>query len=153
MTEPTRLQETPAERQARIAQAAERTKQAVHANGVKAGRQAERKAILEQLGAQTIADASQIARLTAERDARVSQAEEAKHGRFRFYQGGFLGMIIGASLMLAAGALMVGEIFKQAGQYGREMAVTGAIAQGVNEPSPCVPGSTLPDGRVCPARQ
>lgn len=150
MSDPTALPETPAARQARLHQAAERTKQAIRAQAIGEGRKLERSDILTQLGAQTVADASQINRLTKERDERVTSREEAKHGRFRFYQGAALGTVMGACLMLAAGALMVGEIFKQASQYGREMAVTGAIAQGVNEPEPCVPGSTLPDGRVCP---
>lgn len=119
---------------------------AIRANGIKAGYANRDADWFSALGVTSMDEAREVTQLRA----RPTLSEEAKHGRFRFYQGAALGMVIGSALMLAAGALLVGEVFRQAGTYGREMAVTGAIAQGVNPPTSCIPGEQLPDGRVCP---
>lgn len=122
----------------------------IRANAIRQGREAERRELMEALGAQTLADASQVAQIRKERDARPTHAEEAKHGRFRFYQGGFLGLIIGMSIAAIIASLLLQESFRQAANYGREMTMTGALTQSVAPPTRCIPGETLPDGRRCP---
>ena len=64
----------------------------------------ERASLLAKLGAQTIEDASQLAQIRAERDARPTASEEAKHGRYRFYQGVAAGLLTG---LAATSALML----------------------------------------------
>ena len=74
------------------------------ANAIKEGRRRERGALLSKLGAKTLEEASQLAQIRAERDARPTASEEAKHGRFRFYQGVAAGLLTG---LVATSALML----------------------------------------------
>jgi hypothetical protein len=143
--------------QAAQAAAALRNKQqldGIRAAAIKAGRQLERRDILTALGVQQLEDASQLAQLRAERDARPTPAEEAKHGRHRFWQGTAIGLsagaAIGASMVALAFAWSMRESFNQAADYGSRMVVSGAALQAGSPPERCVPGETLPDGRVCP---
>lgn len=120
----------------------------------KRARAAERSDIYAKLGVQQLEDASQLAQLRAERDARPTQAEEAKHGRYRFWQGTAIGLsagaAIGASMVALAFAWSMRESFTQAADYGSRMVVSGAALQAGSPPERCLPGETLPDGRVCP---
>lgn len=123
---------------------------AVRANGIKEGRKLERNEILASVGAESVNDFSQLAILRAERDARPTLNEEAKHGWAKFWQGTTLGVALGAALVLAVGSLTLSSAFNQARQYGAGMVAVGAATQAAAPPSTCIPGETLDDGRRCP---
>lgn len=100
-----------------------------------------------------IADAAKAAVHAALEPLKAAHAEVLAHARTSaWWRGAAIGLLIGA----AAGALLtnvvLGAAFQQAGQYGREMVVTGAISQAANPPRTCTPGEHLDDGRVCPPR-
>lgn len=66
-----------------------------------------RAAILAQAGAQAIEDFAQAPILRAERDARPTASEEAKHVKAGRREGVIIGMVMGAILTIGvAGALM-----------------------------------------------
>jgi hypothetical protein len=73
----------------------------------KKARQDERAGIFQALGAQNLEEASQLARVRAERDARPTVAEEQKHGRFRFYQGVVVGVCVGCAIVVAVGSSLL----------------------------------------------
>lgn len=123
---------------------------AVRANGIKEGRKLERNEILASIGAESVNDFSQLAILRAERDARPTQREEAKHGWARLWQGIALGSILGFTAAIIVGSLTLGSAFDQARQYGAGMVAVGAATQAAQPPSTCIPGETLEDGRRCP---
>lgn len=127
--------------------------QGIRAAAVKDGRKAERAEILATLGVQQIEDASQVAKLTAERDARPTKEEERKHVIGNRWRGRLEGMLVGIVFAAVLGSVALRLAFEQAALNAREMVITGAISQSVNEPQACLPGSTLPDGRQCPERQ
>jgi hypothetical protein len=87
----------------------------------------ERASLLTKLGAQTLEEASQLATLRQERDARPTASEEAKHGRFRFYQGVAVGGIVFSAITCLAIFAMQGVIWDTAARSFREQAMTGAI--------------------------
>lgn len=144
------LAHTPAAIQAAATAKREARENAIRANGIKEGRQKATAEILQQLGVQRLEEASQLHRLMLERDARILPSEERKHVKAARNMGVIIGIGIGALMISAIWTASMLVSFNQAGTYGREMAVTGAIAQGVNPPRTCTPGETLPDGRVCP---
>lgn len=122
------------------ASAAVRLKQredAIRANAIKVGRQAERAEMLKTLGVKALEDVTAIPVMRADLDARW-QREEAKHGRFRFYQGASLGICAGALLGCALILLMQDAIWDAATRSFREQAMTGAILS-AQEPGRDVP--------------
>lgn len=135
MTDATPLQ-TQADRLAEARKKQEQREQGIRAQAIKQGREAERNDILKALGVQRIEDASTSAQLRAERDARPTRDEELKHGRHRFYQGGLLGVCIGAMLASALIFAMQGMIWDTAARNFREQAMTGAILRAGEETLP-----------------
>ena len=99
---------------------------AIRANGIKQGRIAERAEMLTALGVKALEDVTAIPAMKADLDARW-QREEAKHGRFRFYQGGVLGITAGIILGCAMILAMQDAIWDAATRSFREQAMTGAI--------------------------
>jgi hypothetical protein len=99
----------------------------IRAQAIRQGREAERKDMLQALGVQRIEEASQLAQLRAERDARPTVGEEAKHGRHQRWLGFAIG--VPAGMILACGAIfaMQGIIWDTATRSFREQAMTGAI--------------------------
>ncbi len=99
----------------------------IRAQAIRQGREAERKDMLQALGIQRIEEASQLAQLRAERDARPTAGEEAKHGRHQRWLGFAIG--VPAGMILACGAIfaMQGIIWDTATRSFREQAMTGAI--------------------------
>jgi len=84
---------------------------------------------------------------------KAAHAEITSHARSSaWWRGAAIGLLIGASAGALLTNVVLGAAFQQAGQYGREMVVTGAISQATHPPVPCVPGQRLDDGRVCPGR-
>jgi hypothetical protein len=83
--------------------------------------------MLQALGVQRIEEASQLAQLRAERDARPTTGEEAKHGRHQRWLGFAIG--VPAGMILACGAIfaMQGIIWDTATRSFREQAMTGAL--------------------------
>lgn len=129
---------------------------AAFARGCKQGRHDERKDILLRAGTQTIDDLSMLAAVREEHkrailDMRAQRdSEETKHATGNRWRGRVEGLIVGGALVMAGASTFIGVVFNEAVQYGREMTITGALSQNLNEPTPCVPGQPLPDGRVCP---
>ena len=99
----------------------------IRAQAIRQGREAERKDMLQALGVQRIEEASQLAQLRAERDARPTTGEEAKHGRHQRWLGFAIG--VPAGMILACGAIfaMQGIIWDTATRSFREQAMTGAL--------------------------
>ncbi len=99
----------------------------IRAQAIRQGREAERKDMLQALGIQRIEEASQLAILRAERDARPTAGEEAKHGRHQRWLGFAIG--VPAGMILACGAIfaMQGIIWDTATRSFREQAMTGAL--------------------------
>ncbi len=99
----------------------------IRAQAIRQGREAERKDMLQALGIQRIEEASQLAQLRAERDARPTAGEEAKHGRHQRWLGFAIG--VPAGMILACGAIfaMQGIIWDTATRSFREQAMTGAL--------------------------
>lgn len=145
---------TPQAAQLSAAQKLKQREDGIRAAAIKQGRQYERADMLKALGVKALEDASQLAQIRAERDARPTPTEEAKHGRHRFWQGMAMGLsggvAIGSAMVALAFAWSMRESFDNAAQYGSRMVVSGAALQGASPPTRCVPGETLDDGRVCP---
>ena len=98
------------------------------------------------------ASAIHVAHVTGIKSAHVDELNRSGHvlavgNRWR---GRLEGVIIGGLLMLAAGAVLLGQSFEQARQYGAGMVAVGAATQAAAPPSTCIPGETLDDGRRCP---
>ena len=129
MSDPTPLQ-TQADKLAQAKQAQKQREDGIRAAAIKQGRSLERAEIFATLGAQTVEEASQLAQIRAERDARPTQAEELKHGRHRFYQGAVVGIVAGALLACVAIFTMQRVIWDTAARSFREQAMTGAILSG-----------------------
>lgn len=106
----------------------------IRAAAIKQGRQLERQELFQALGAQSLADASHLNQIRAERDARPTRAEELKHGRHRFYQGAVAGIVAGALLACIAIFTMQSVIWDTAARSFREQAMTGAILSGQRQP-------------------
>lgn len=83
MPDPTPIPESPAERQARIKQEAERQRQAIRANGIKEGYGKRDADWFKELGVKSMEEAKELFQLRQ----RPTLSEEQKHGRFRFWQG------------------------------------------------------------------
>jgi len=58
--------------------------------------------------------------------------------------------LIGGTAALVAMIQMQNYTAATLARNFREQAMTGAIIQANQEPARCIPGETLPDGRVCP---
>jgi hypothetical protein len=99
----------------------------VRAAAIKQGRILERQEIFQALGAKTVEDASQVAQLRSERDARPTLSEEMKHGRFRFWQGVAFGGVIFSVFTATVIFVMQGVIWDTAARSFREQAMTGAL--------------------------
>lgn len=127
MTEPTSL---PADKLAQAKLAQKQREDGIRAAAIKQGRQLERQELLQALGVQKLEDASELAQIRAERDARPTRAEELKHGRHRFYQGAVAGIVAGALLACIAIFTMQSVIWDTAARSFREQAMTGAILSG-----------------------
>lgn len=114
---------------ARRAQALATIKQredAIRANGIKQGRTLERREIMEALGAQTLEDASHVAAITAERDARPTQEAVTFAKRASHREGVVLGSVWGFVACLVVGALWM---FIGAEMFGRNAATGSMIAR------------------------
>jgi hypothetical protein len=105
----------------------------IRAQAIRQGREAERKDMLQALGIQRIEEASQLAQLRAERDARPTVGEEAKHGRHQRWLGFAIGVPVGMILACAAIFAMQGIIWDTATRSFREQAMTGAIISSQGE--------------------
>lgn len=146
--------ETPEARRAKAEATIKAREDGIRAAAIKQGRVAERADILKALGAQALEEASQLAQIRAERDARPTQHAYGRHGIARFFQG----IAVGAPLwfLLGAGAVALAfqwsmrESFDNAADYGSRMVVSGAALQSANPAERCIPGEQLSDGRRCP---
>lgn len=143
--------------EAKRAAAAAKLKQhddAVRANAIKHGRQAERDDWCKRLGVQSMEEATEIGHLRAELKRRITPEEERKHGSAKFWAGattfGAAGVLLGAALVYVAFAWSQRETLSGAAEYGSRMVISGAALQAGAPPSACIPGETLPDGRRCP---
>ena len=125
----------------------------IRANAIKAGRVAERADWCKTLGVASMEEATEIGHLRTELKTRPTARHEqaVAHGARNF--GLAVGLITGAGLMLAAGAIWLATYSTNFATYGHEMAITGAVTQQLNPPSRCIPGEHLADGRVCPSQQ
>lgn len=102
------------------------------ANNIKEGRRRQLADDLKALGAQTLADASQLAQIRAERDARPTVHSYHRHGMARLFQGAFLGMCAGvivAFFLLPIVANAVSGLLHEA-------TITGAMVSSQREPAP-----------------
>jgi hypothetical protein len=99
----------------------------------KKARQDERAGIFQALGAQNLEEASQLARVRAERDARPTPAEEAKHCVGNRWRGRVEGIVIGAMLACLAIFAMQQVIWDTAARSFREQAMTGAMLSSQDE--------------------
>lgn len=100
-----------------------------------------------------ITDAIKAGVQAAVEPLKAAHQEITSHARSSaWWRGAAIGLLIGASAGALLTNVVLGAAFQQAGQYGREMVVTGAISQATHPPVPCVPGQRLDDGRVCPGR-
>jgi hypothetical protein len=88
---------------------------------------------LAKIGLQTQEEYSQLAQLRAERDARPTAGEEAKHGRHQRWLGFAIGVPAGMILACAAIFAMQGIIWDTATRSFREQAMTGAIISSQGE--------------------
>lgn len=147
MSEPTPLPAAQRE-QARLALKAR--EDGIRAAAIKAGRAAEREDWHKALGVASMAEATEVAHLRAELKARPSHTELAHARSSAWWRGAAITLLVGIAAGAAITNFVLGAAFQQAGQYGREMVVTGAISQATNPPTRCVPGEHLQDGRVCP---
>lgn len=146
MPDPIALPETEAEKRARIKQEAERQRQAIRANGIKEGYGKRDADWFKELGVKSMEEAKELFQLRQ----RPTISEERKHVRGAKREGIAIGMVIGAVLISAVWVSSMVVSFNQAGAYGSRMVVSGAALQAGAPPSTCIPGETLPDGRVCP---
>lgn len=105
---------------------------------------------LRSFNVKSFAELHQINALRAELKDRPTHSEmgHAKHASRGFAM--LTGAVIGAALMLAAGAIGMNVFQTQFASFGHEMAITGAVTQQLNPPQHCIPGEHLNDGRVCP---
>ena len=106
--------------------------------GIKEGRQRERGEILKVLGVQRLQDASQINRLTAERDARPT-AEEMRHAkRAAWAQGGLTCSVIVGALVIVAAMWITNSVidgaFDAAGRIRAQSDLTEALVRSQQEP-------------------
>lgn len=138
--------------------AQEQREQGIRAQAIKQGRELERMDIQRAAGVAAIEEISLLAQVRLEHAAAL-EAKDAhwkhivSHVRLgaRAFGAAFIGIPIGAAIVLAAGWLVMGESFRQAGDYGSQMVATGAAQQMANPPMPCIPGQRLDDGRRCPS--
>lgn len=148
------LAQTPEAKREAARAAIEARENGIRAAAIKQGRVAERADILKALGAQSLEEASQLAQIRAERDARPTQHAYGRHGMARFAQGGALGLAlgmgIGAAVVSLAFQWSMRESFQNAADYGSRMVVSGAALQSANPAERCIPGEQLSDGRRCP---
>lgn len=132
------LAQTPEAARAKAQATLKSREDGIRAAAIKQGRTLERAEIMQALGVQRLEDASQIARLIAERDARVTPQEEAKHGRFRFYQGAaFGGAIIGSLVAIGAAwyaSAIINPAFDAAGRIRAQSDMTEALVRSQQEP-------------------
>jgi hypothetical protein len=105
----------------------------IRAQAIRQGREAERKDMLQALGVQRIEEASQLAQLRAERDARPTAEEERKHGRHQRWMGGLYGYVFGALSATLVILFMQRVIWDTSIQSAREQAMTGAIISSQGE--------------------
>ena len=147
MTDPTPL---PAAKNADALAKLKQRDDGIRAAAIKAGRAAERDDWCKALGVASMAEASEVAHLRTELKARPTHTELAHARSSAWWRGAALTLLIGIAAGAAITNVILGAAFQQAGQYGREMVVTGAISQATNPPRPCTPGEHLADGRVCP---
>lgn len=105
---------------------------------VKEAQKREKARICQALGVQRLEDASQIAQLRAERDARVTLQEEAKHGKAAYWRGFTIGgmvcgAIVGTALALYAAAI-INPAFDAAGRIRAQSDITDALVRSQQEP-------------------
>ena len=93
----------------------------------KRARQSERHGLLLALGAQSIEEASEVAKLKAELSERPTHPELKKHGRHNRWMGGLFGYCAGVVSAAAIILVMQGVIWNTAAHSFREQAMTGAI--------------------------
>ena len=110
----------------------------IRAQAIRQGREAERKEILQALGVQRLEEASQLAQLREERDARVTLQEEAKHGKAAYWRGFtiggvIIGSIVGTALALYAAAI-INPAFDAAGRIRAQSDITDALVRSQQEP-------------------
>lgn len=98
---------------AKRAAAAAKLKQhddAVRANAIKHGRQAERDDWCKRLGVQSMEEATEIGHLRAELKRRITPEEERKHGSAKFWAGMFTGAMAAAALASVGVAIVVNMV-------------------------------------------
>lgn len=148
MTTPTPIApETDADRRARLKLEAERTKQAIHANGVKEGRKREREELLHQAGAQVLDDIGLIASVTQAHQAELQRVElqnareerkAVSGGKWRGRAEGLLGGLVIASLVfvfvIREMTAMAYERALQSAQQGVLMGAAAASQQTSTDP-------------------
>jgi hypothetical protein len=88
---------------------------------------------MQALGVQRLEEASQIAQLRAERDARVTPQEEAKHGKAAYWRGFTIGgmicgAVVGTALALYAAAI-INPAFDAAGRIRAQSDMTDALVR------------------------
>lgn len=87
--------------------------------------------LLTRLGTQTLEEASQLAKIRAERDARPTAGEEAKHGKYRFWQGVAMGGAIIGSIVAIAAALYTDSVIDSAFDAAGEMRARADLVEQV----------------------
>jgi broad specificity phosphatase PhoE len=117
---------------------------AIRANAIKQGRQAERAEILAKLGALALEDVRLTAELKAQHAAeveRMTQAyrrEERKYGKGQWWQGAvFGGAIIGSAVAVGASLYtraVIGNVFDAAAQMRAQSDITEAVERSLREP-------------------
>lgn len=98
----------------------------------------ERQRILAGIGAKSIEEFAQVPILRAERDARVSPQEEAKHASAAYWRGFTIGgmicgAIVGTALALYAAAI-IDPAFDAAGRIRAQSDMTDALVRSQQEP-------------------
>lgn len=124
--------QTQADRLAAAKEAVKRREDGIRAAAAKQGRQQERQDIFQALGIQRLEEASQLAQLRSERDARPTIHSYHRHGMARLFQGAFLGMCAGvivAFFLLPIVANAVSGLLHEA-------TITGAMVSSQREPAP-----------------
>lgn len=128
MPDPTPLPESPADRQARIKQEAERQRQAIRANGIKEGYGKRDADWFKELGVKSMEEAKELFQLRQ----RPTLSEEQKHGRHRFWQGASLGSAVTAIILGTGFALytlaLTGGVLSQAVPMRAQQQIADQIA-------------------------
>jgi hypothetical protein len=141
--------ETPADRLATAKLKQQQREQGIHANGVRQGREARERELLQELGVNAISDLKLTAKLEAAHEAELSRltghhkTHVKTHGRAMAYMAACVALIVGA----AAGAAGFAWVFK-------DLLLSTAAARGIEQRGQAAPTELhITDGDGQPVRQ